>query len=72
MSNNCLIVSTVSKKFTNGGSAKGEVASSCKYQGWSSEGIKCFNELFDLIKTDQNMAYAKTFKELFLQFCIDS
>jgi len=62
--------SSIMKKFTNGGSSKGEVASSHRYQGWSSDGIKCFNELFDLVKCDRKTENAKAFEESFQEFCI--
>lgn len=63
--------SSVTKKYTNGGTSKGEVASSRRYQGWSSNGIKRFNELFDLIRADCNSSHAVSFEESFQQFCID-
>ena len=50
MLDNGLKISTVSKNFTNGGSAKGKDTSFCKYQGWSSEGIKRCNVHFVLMK----------------------
>src|SRR5688572_1246044 len=39
------------------------------YQGWNSEGIKCFNELFDLVKVDRQLAHAKPFREAFKVYC---
>ena len=62
--------SSIVKKFTNGGSSKGEVASSHQYQGWSSNGIKHFNELFDLVKCDRKMENAKASEESFQDSCI--
>ena len=39
LNNNITKNFSVKKPYSNGGSLKGESASSCKYQGWSSEGI---------------------------------
>jgi len=61
--------STVRKKYTNGGSSKGDTASSRKYQGWSSEGIDRFNELFDLVKADRSSAHADSFEVSFQAYC---
>ena len=63
--------SAVSKKYTNGGSSKGEVASLRRYQGWSSSGIKRFNELFDLVKADCKSSHAKSYEESFQLFCFN-
>ena len=63
--------SDVIREYTNGGSSKGEVVSSRRYQGWSSTGIKCFNILFDLVKADHNSLHAKSFEESFQFFCIN-
>lgn len=63
--------SRVNRKYTNGGASQGEIGSSCRYQGWSSEGIIRFNELFDLVKIDRLSAAAKPFEESFQKFCID-
>ena len=57
--------SMVLKKYTNGGSSKGEIASLCKYQGWSNNGMKCFNELFDLVKANRKASTAKSFEQSF-------
>src|SRR5688572_14454986 len=51
--------SSVIRKYTNGGSAKGEIASSRKYQGWSTCGLKRFNELYDYVKVDRASSHAK-------------
>ena len=61
--------SEVARKYTNGGSSKGDTASSRRYQGWSSEGINRFNELFDLVKKDRSSRHAKSFEEMFRQYC---
>ena len=45
--------SDVNRKYTNGGASQAEIGSSRRFQGWSSEGIKRFNELFDLVKADR-------------------
>ena len=37
------------KKYTNGGSAKNQVARSRKHGGWCADGLKRFNELFDMV-----------------------
>ena len=63
--------SSVAKKYTNGGTSKGAVTSSRRYQGWSSNGLKRFNELFDLVKEDRESNCANDFEESFLQFCIN-
>ena len=67
--NNITKNSEVARKYTNGGSSKGDTASSRRYQGWSSEGIKRFNELFDLVKEDRQAPHAKLFEESFRQYC---
>ena len=62
LDNNITKNSSFKKPNTNGGSSKGETARSHKYQGWSSEGIDQFNELFDLVKADHitpNVNYYK-------------
>ena len=59
----------VKPKYTNGGSSKGEVASSRKYQGWSEEGLKKFNELHGMIKRDRASPHARQFEEDFRQHC---
>ena len=64
--------SDVIRKYTNGGSSLGEVASSRRYQGWSSCGMKRFNDLFDLVKVDRESSHAKQFEESFQEFCISS
>jgi len=61
--------SVVTRKYTNGGSATGNKASSRHYQGWSTDGIKRFNELFDLIKNDRDSPNAKNYEESFRVFC---
>ena len=63
--------SSVIRKYTNGGSSQGEVASSCKYQGWSSCGLKCFNELFDLVRADCASSHAKPYEVSFQEFCVN-
>jgi hypothetical protein len=63
--------SDVSRKYTNGGSSQGEVASSCRYQGWSSCGLQCFNKLYNLVEADFASSYAKSFEESFQEFCIN-
>ena len=61
--------SVVNRKYTNGGSSAGNKASSRQYQGWSSVGIKRFNELFDIIKQDRESSNAEDFEEAFRVFC---
>ena len=63
--------SSVGRKYTNGGSSNGEIASSRRYQGWSSCRIKYFNELFDLVKLDHESPHAKQFELSFKHFCIN-
>ena len=50
--------SKVSRKYTNGGASKADIGSSRRFQGWSTDGIKRFNELFDLVKSDRGMEHA--------------
>lgn len=69
--NNITKNSTVGKKFTNGGSSKREMASSWRYHGWSSMGLKRYNELFDIIEIDRKSSDTKTFEESFREFCIN-
>ena len=42
--------SQVPRKYTNGGKSNGEVGSSQHNKGWSEEGLKRFNGLFDAVK----------------------
>jgi len=69
--NNITKKSLVVKKYTNGGSSKGEVASSRRFHGWSSHGMNRFNELFDLVKADRTSEGAKSFEESFQEFCVN-
>jgi len=62
-------LSPVIQKYTNGGSSSGKNGSSRRYQGWNSEGIKRFNDLFDLVKADRESAHAKPFEEAFKNYC---
>ena len=63
-------LSTVIRKYTNGGSSSGKNSSSTRrYQGWNSEGIKRFNDLFDLVKEDRESPHAKPFEETFKNYC---
>ena len=61
--------SSVSRKYTNGGSSQGQVASSRKYQGWSSSGMKHFNDLYHLVEEDHKSLSAMAFEESFQFFC---
>src|SRR5207244_845227 len=45
--------SNVPRKFTNGGSSKGEVASCQHNKGWLKQGLDRFNELFDLVQKNR-------------------
>lgn len=63
--------SNVYQKYTNGGSSKAAVGSSRRYHGWSTDGLKRFNELFDIVKTDRLSPNAKVFEESFRAFCIN-
>ena len=51
--------------------SQGIIGSSCRYQGWSCEGINRFNELFDLIEADRKASHAKPFEEAFKAFCVN-
>ena len=57
--------SSVICKYTNGGCSNAPNGSSRHYQGWNTEGIRQFNDLFDLVKVDQNAPHAKLFEESF-------
>jgi len=63
--------SDVSRKYTNGGSSKGQVGSSRRYQGWSSSGMKRFNNLYNLVEKDCDSSHAKAFEESFQDFCVN-
>jgi hypothetical protein len=63
--------SDVIRKYTNGGSSQGEVASSHRYQGWSSSGLQHFNELYNLVEADRLAIHAKSFEKSFQEFCIN-
>ena len=61
----------VPRKYTNGGKSKGEVASSQHNKGWSNEGLKRFNELFDRVKENRATPQAKVLEENFRSYCED-
>ena len=61
--------SGVGCKYTNGGTSAGTKASSRRYQGWSADGIKQFNKIFDLVKLNRTLPVAKSFEESFKSFC---
>ena len=42
-----------------------------KYQGWSVAGIKCYNELYDMIDKEQKSGPGIKFEEHFLEFCMN-
>jgi hypothetical protein len=63
--------SLVLPKYTNGGTSTGENASTRRYQGWSNEGIKRFNEYHQLVKTDRESSHARLFEESFRMYCED-
>ena len=62
-------LSPVIRKYTNGGSSSGKNGSSRRYQGWNSEGIKRFNDRFDLVKADRESPHARQFEEVFKVYC---
>ena len=70
MNNNIKKKSAISWKYTNGGSSHGEIGSSQRYQGCSSDGMNRFNELFDLVQADRKSLHANAFEESFQDFCI--
>ena len=43
-------ISNVPRKYTNGGKSQGKIATSQHNRGWSDEGLRRFNELFDLVE----------------------
>ncbi len=59
----------VPRKYTNGGKSKGEVASSQHNKGWSNQGLKRFNNLFDKVKENRSAPQAKVFEESFRSYC---
>lgn len=61
--------SDVKPKYTNGGSATGETASSRVYEGWSRIGLTKFNTIFDMVKKDRKEPHARKFEEEFRQHC---
>ena len=58
--------SKVTKKYTNGRSSNGLTASTCQYQGWSSNGMKRFNKLFDMVKADRSSENALIYEKSIL------
>ena len=58
----------MTKKYTNRGSSNGITASTCQKQGWSNNGIKKFNEPFNLVKADRSSANALSLEKLFCGF----
>ena len=61
----------VPRKYTNGGNSKGELGSSQNNKGWSAQGLKRFNELFDKVKENRKAPQAKLFEENFRSYCED-
>ena len=47
--------------------AKTNNSSPCMYQGWSVHGIRCFNELFDLVKKERATQLGRDWEEAFLE-----
>jgi hypothetical protein len=56
-------------KYTNGGSSKGANASSRRFKGWSKEGLRCFNKLYDLVEEDRKGSHARKWEEDFCEYC---
>jgi hypothetical protein len=42
----------------------------CKYGRWSHAGMKCFNELYDLVVEDRACPQADAVEKEFLDYCI--
>ncbi len=61
--------SIIPRKYTNGGKSQGKVATSCHNRGWSDEGLRHFNVIFDLVEKNRATPYAKLYKEEFRQWC---
>ena len=61
----------VPRKYTNGGNSKGELGSSQHNKGWSEQGLKRFNELFDQVKMNRLTSEAIVFEENFRKYCED-
>ena len=61
----------VPRKYTNGGNSKGELGSSQHNKGWSEQGLKRFNELFDKVKMNRSTPEAIVFEENFRNYCED-
>lgn len=59
--------SNVPRKYTNGGKSQRKIATSQHNKGWSDEGLRRFNKLFDLVEKNRETPFAKEFEE---NFCI--
>ena len=57
--------SNVPQKYTNGGKSQGNVATSQHNKGWSDEGLRRFNELFELVEKNRVSPNAHAFEEEF-------
>ena len=51
------------------GKKSDQVASTCKFQGWSIEGIWQFNYLYDLVDQERELQNGKDFESDFLSYC---
>lgn len=60
--------SGVTRKYTNGGSSQGDIASSQRFQGWSCRGMVRFNKLYNQVELDQKSNHAKLFEENFQEY----
>lgn len=59
---------TPSNTQANQESKKGNNSSTSMYQGWSVQGIRRFNNLYDLIMRERNTEAGRLFEEEFLQY----
>ena len=66
---NNMMTSNVLQKYTNGGKSQGNVATSQHNKGWSDEGLRRFNELFELVEKNRVSPNAHAFEEEFRQGC---
>src|SRR5688500_8708107 len=62
--------SKVNRKYTNGGASQVDSGSSCRFQGWSSDGLNRINELFDMVKFDCETKQAVIFENAFREYCV--
>src|SRR5687767_5753492 len=62
----------VPKKTTDNTAALGDdnTPTTSKFQGWSVEGINCFNELYDFIDKERKLDIGINFENKFVWYCL--